>query len=82
MTTSYARGHKIVYDGNNWYYADTMEIFDDSRPCNKCGRYPDSKGYDACLGYVKGATSACCGHGAEPGYVVRNGKRDVINEQG
>lgn len=33
------------------------------RPCPKCDRPPTPEGYDACLGLIPGATSACCGHG-------------------
>ena len=34
--------------------------------------YPTKEGYDACLGYIEGAMSACCGHGVEKGYVKWN----------
>jgi hypothetical protein len=63
--TSTARGHKIVFDliGKEWKYADTLEPVDDSRPCPRCGEYPTPEGYDACLGHIPGAISACCGHG-------------------
>jgi len=30
------------------------------------------EGYDACIGEIKGATHACCGHGVEKGYVKWN----------
>lgn len=71
MVTSHARGHDIYFDGNNWKYRDTNTIFDDSRPCKKCGKMPTVEGYDACLGYIEGATSACCGHGVEKPYVIK-----------
>ena len=32
---------------------------------------PTKEGYDACLGFIEGAKSACCGHGVERAYVVR-----------
>lgn len=44
-------------------YSDTHTICDDSRPCKRCGCMPTKEGYDACLGHIEGATSACCGHG-------------------
>lgn len=63
MIISYNRGHEIYFENGNWYYLDTKELCDDSRPCKKCGCYPTKEGYDACLGYIEGAKSACCGHG-------------------
>jgi hypothetical protein len=71
MIISHSRGHEIYYNGKEWRYRDTNEICNDDRPCKKCGRYPTVEGYDACLGHVFGAKSACCGHGVENGYVVR-----------
>jgi hypothetical protein len=29
---------------------------------------PTSEGYDACLGFIPGVESACCGHGVEEPY--------------
>lgn len=60
---SYLRGHKVYWDTKIWRYFDDDSIFDDSRPCVRCGRMPTPEGYDACLGHIKGVTSACCGHG-------------------
>ena len=71
MITSYGRGHKLVYN-NGWLYLDTMEKFDDSRPCKKCGKMPTKEGYDACLGYIPGAKFACCGHGVEERSIIYN----------
>ena len=70
MVKAYSRGWEIYYDGEHWRYVDNDEIENDSRPCKKCGRMPTKEGYDACLGHVEGAKSACCGHGAEEPYVV------------
>jgi hypothetical protein len=36
---------------------------------------PTKEGYDACLGYIEGAKSACCGHGVEEGYIVYKDKK-------
>lgn len=72
MVTSHARGNKIYYDGKDWRYSeDDTLVNENEKPCARCGRMPTKEGYDACLGYIEGATSACCGHGVEPGYVLR-----------
>ncbi len=71
MITSHSRGHEIYYDNITWRYKDNNQICDDSRPCKRCGRYPTSEGYDACMGFVEGVTSACCGHGVDEGYIHR-----------
>jgi hypothetical protein len=69
MVMSHSRGHEIIYT-DKWRYADDNSIYDDSRPCIRCGMFPTKDGYDACLGEVPGATSACCGHGMEKGFIV------------
>lgn len=72
MITSHKRGHLITYDGTQWIYADDhVPITQEERPCTRCGRMPTPEGYDACLGYIEGATSACCGHGVESPYVIK-----------
>jgi len=70
MITAYSRGHKLTYK-DDWLYLDTLEIFDDNRPCKRCGKMPTKEGYDACLGYIEGAKGACCGHGIKKGYVLK-----------
>ena len=66
MVTSYARGHKIYYENEVWRYEDNNKSIEkEIRPCKRCGKYPTKEGYDYCIGYVEGATSACCGHGVE-----------------
>ena len=74
MVTSCSRGHEIYFDepNNVWRYSDTKEVADENRPCKRCGCAPTPEGHDACLGYIEGATSACCGHGVENPYVIRN----------
>jgi hypothetical protein len=42
-------------------------------PCRLCGRPPTSEGYDACLGELRGAVSACCGHGVTEPHVTYAG---------
>lgn len=63
MVTGYGRGNLIFWDGFHWRYMDTGSVLSDARPCARCGRKPTKEGYDACLGYIPGVTSACCGHG-------------------
>ena len=70
MITSHSRGNLIIYRNNRWEYEDGVALDKEERPCVRCGRMPTKEGYDACLGYIEGATSACCGHGIEEGYVV------------
>ena len=71
MVTSYKRGHLIRYIGKQWVYADDGHPITEERPCIRCGRMPTPEGYDACLGYIPGAISACCGHGVESPYVIK-----------
>ena len=61
---TFMRGHKIFYDWDlaEWFYEDGKK-YDDSRSCPRCGKFPTPEGYDACIGYIKGARSVCCGHG-------------------
>lgn len=71
MITSHYRGHKIYYDGYIWRYCDNNKsTTEEERPCARCGKMPTKEGYDACLGRIEGATSACCGHGVEKPYIV------------
>ena len=71
MIKAYSRGHEIYYDGKDWRYLDDNQIYDDLRPCKRCGRKPTAEGYDACLGHIDGVISACCGHGVEDPYFVK-----------
>jgi len=69
MIYSYSRGHLCEYIENKWIYSDNkMPISSEIRPCKRCGKMPTTEGYDACLGYLPGITSACCGHGTEKGF--------------
>lgn len=70
MAKSHSRGHEIEYVNQEWIYSDTGESCNNTRPCKRCGRPPTPEGYDACLGLIEGATSACCGHGIEEAYCV------------
>lgn len=72
MVKSYSRGHEIYFDGHTWRYCDTDQpINEEERPCKRCGKMPTADGHDACLGYIQGAVSACCGHGVHDPYVVK-----------
>jgi len=68
MSHAYCRGHLVIFTRDVWRYEDGIKLDDDpNRPCLRCGRPPTSEGYDACLGFIPGADSACCGHGvSEP----------------
>jgi len=61
-------GSPIHWDKNK----NTWEP-DGCEPCPKCGRMPTPEGYDACIGFVPGAASVCCGHGIVPPYIVFEG---------
>ncbi len=65
LVTAYSRGHKIYFSltRDEWLYHDNNKPIDEMRPCAKCGEKPTPEGYDACLGYLDGISSACCGHG-------------------
>lgn len=63
MITSYQRGHSIEHADGSWLYSDDKTPIATERPCVKCGELPTKEGYDACLGFIPGVKSACCGHG-------------------
>lgn len=60
-------GEDVIDNDEIYKLADNekKELLKKIRPCKKCKCYPDENGYDACLGYIEGAKSACCGHGIE-----------------
>ena len=71
IVTAYKRGNLILWFNGTWVYeSDHAPIDQEERPCLRCGRMPTPEGYNACLGYIEGATSACCGHGVEESYVL------------
>lgn len=74
MIKSYSRGWEIIFDENKkqWLYADTLTVYDDSRPCKRCGEMPTAEGFDACMGHIKSCTSSCCGHGVKQKYILHN----------
>jgi len=74
MVTGYSRGNPIEYRNGEWIYLDGVPLSQEERPCTRCGRMPTAEGYDACLGHIEGATSACCGHGLTDKYIVYGDK--------
>lgn len=68
--TSYFRGNPVFWDDGEWRYLSNADIADPQVNCAHCGRPPTPEGYDACLGYIPGVLSACCGHGVEEPYMV------------
>ena len=71
MIFSYLRGHLCEYRDEKWVNSDSkVPIGREVRPCKRCGEMPTPEGYDACLGYILGATSACCGHGTSKGFIL------------
>lgn len=65
VVKSHLRGHPVEYINDEWIFSDTKELTA-SNPrsiCGNCGRERTKEGYDACLGYIRGAIYACCGHG-------------------
>lgn len=87
MGESYYRGHSIIYENDKWVYEDTKEpISVVKRPCKRCGEWSTEEGYDACLGYLPGVDSACCGHGVEELYIGRfkwiEGEKILITKRG
>lgn len=72
---SFQRGWPVHKDKKKgWVYSDDLSSADIERSCKLCGLDPTSKGYDACLGYVRGCKSVCCGHGEEAPYFIQKRK--------
>lgn len=71
LAKSHSRGNEIYYDKEGiWRYSEDNSKFDDSKPCKRCGNFPNKDGADFCVGNIKGASSACCGHGIEVPFVM------------
>ena len=68
---SHSRGWPILWDGGSWIYTDTGQNVNNERKCRNCGYGPTPEGYDACIGYIPGVRSVCCGHGINEGIIVR-----------
>ncbi len=65
MAISTDMGYPTVYDRRRkiWVYRDDGTPISNRRQCINCGQYETPEGYDACLGYLDGYISVCCGHG-------------------
>lgn len=78
-------GHAVYWhDGDaRFRYLDTDEPVDVSppRPCPFCHQIPTPEGYDACLGYVPGALSVCCGHGSAPPSIAWTATVEVLRQR-
>lgn len=71
MAFAYLRGHLCEFRDGKWIYSDNkIPIGSEIRPCRRCGEMPTPEGFDACLGYVPGAISVCCGHGTSKGFIL------------
>ena len=88
MTHTYFKGYKAVYDYDkqDWFYEDTGEsATKNPRPCRQCGHHPVKDGgieCDYCLGYLgDNVVSACCGHGAENGFILFKDGRLFVEER-
>jgi hypothetical protein len=68
--TSFQRGNPIQWNSKKWIYSNDRSSTKKEKPCIRCGRMPTKEGYDACLGYISNAKSACCGHGVEEGFII------------
>ena len=67
--TTYIGGRLYEYNevDGSWHEPDI-------ETCPRCGaRLHPGQEPDACIGYVPGAESVCCGHGVEEPYVVFRG---------
>lgn len=70
---SYISGHLAEsVNGGDWFYDDTNESISIKRSCVRCRQYAINDEYDACMGEIPAVRFACCGHGAEDGYIVLN----------
>ena len=72
------RGHRIIEKEKDiWVYYDTKKLVnsDKDRDCGKCSQPNTKEGHDPCLGTLKYAMNACCGHGklAEASVQLPNG---------
>lgn len=66
MDEALYRGNKIVYIRPDWVYMSDGKLVssDSDRPCAHCGKENTPEGYDGCIGEIRWAMNACCGHGS------------------
>ena len=71
VVSTYFNGNLAYYKNENWYYySDNSPVFNNPRPCTKCGKFSTIEGHDACLGYIQNVKYACCGHGKTTRYII------------
>lgn len=78
MVEGYIFGQAVTYDddaGCFRYVRDGVKVTKPPRACERCGRrhqycWQCKDYHDACIGHIDGASSVCCGHGVQQGYVV------------
>lgn len=68
---TYVRGNKIISKDNKNLAEKVKEC---TLPCIRCGRPPTKEGFDACIGHIEGAYSACCGHGVHEPFIIMEEK--------
>lgn len=80
MITTNVYGYGAYWNDKDycWRFSDNEEIVDcctkQKRTCKKCGLRPTKDGYDACVGFIPNAISACCGHGIEQPFIMYDDK--------
>lgn len=70
-------GHEVIcgepddkYGIDNFRYTDNgKSIYEEPRPCPKCGEFRTEDGHDPCIKNLPGVKFACCGHGKKDGYI-------------
>lgn len=67
------RGHAIRIVAGHWRYSDTGSLVSENptRACGHCRRPNRADGHDACIGHLRGAVNACCGHGDDDSAYVQ-----------
>ena len=61
----------MLWIDGEWVYDDTREPYTEYRPCKRCSCRPTDEGHDACIGSLPNVSSACCGHGVEKAFVMK-----------
>lgn len=68
---AHIKGWPVIYNGRVWVWEDSrIPAAAEERPCRRCGKKSTIEGYDACIGFIKGITSACCGHGVQEPFAM------------
>lgn len=75
MIKSYERGWRTILINGSWFYEDNGLPVTNSRACKRCGMKPVD-GRDACMGFISNIKSACCGHGVQEPYLIKENDMD------